>query len=94
MTVQDFLAVLLRDGGHYELQHGTGNAIKEALRQWYRDQTDLDRFRAKAVAEALDERVVTWDEVRNVADSTFSAIDLAQKLFALGFAIEGFPGRH
>lgn len=56
------------------------------------EEGELDepaRYRVRAYV--LDERVVTWEEIVKVCDSEHSKMDLALKLRALGFWIEGLP---
>lgn len=90
MTLETLLAILHRDGGHYAEQHGIAKAAEDAAEQFYRDQRELEELRRRA---ARVDRSITWGEVREACDSTWSALDLAEKLILLGFFIEDFPGR-
>jgi len=72
------LAVLHRDGGHFELEHGTERAVSAAIDKW------VDRRLA-------EDRVVTWEAIRKVCASEDWQMDLALKLRALGFSIVGLP---
>lgn len=72
------LAVLHRDGGHFELKYGTARAVSAAIDNWVKHRLN-------------EERVVTWEEIVKVCDSEHSKMDLALKLRGLGFWIEGLP---
>jgi len=89
-TYKGLLALLLRDGGHFTEEHGTAQATRVAFEQWQRDQRELEDLRRW---RSRDARTVTWGEVRAASDSTWTALDLADKLLELGFEIEDFPGR-
>lgn len=41
-AVSDLLAIVHRDGGHYESQHGTEKAAKDAVTLWYANAAKLD----------------------------------------------------
>lgn len=54
-TLSGLLAVLHRDGGHFQAEHGTARAVSAAIENWYKDQTmkeeavvDAARFGAAA----------------------------------------------
>lgn len=85
------LAVLHRDGGHFTDAHGIEHATRVAIAQWYADQRELEELRRWRAQR--DERTVSWGAVREATDSTWAALELAEQLIGLGFAIEDFPGR-
>ncbi len=92
MTFENLLAVLHRDGGHFAEEHGLDRAAEVAVEQFYRDQRELEELR-RWRARDPSVRSITWGEIREATESTWGALDLAEKLVLLGFFIEDFPGR-
>ncbi len=50
--LDDLLAVIHRDGGHYKHDHGTKKAVADAIALIYADRTAVETIRTDALQEA------------------------------------------